>query len=192
MDASRRNFLVVGGRILVMTGLAAAALEHVLADTPEKADSYTTADHWWAMIDRHREVHRLRELRARVQGREQRADEPYYFRTWVERYHVDARDLEHPIVDSPGRRHRRISREASRTDGRRRSSCPRSATTAWTRPASQVCPVGATFRAAMAWCSSTRATASVAAIACRRARMAAATSTRARRRRTSARCATTA
>ena len=33
-----------------MTSVAAAAFEHVLAGSPEKADSYTTADHWWAML----------------------------------------------------------------------------------------------------------------------------------------------
>ena len=28
-------------------------------------------------------------------------DEPIYFRTWVERYHVNMSDPDHPIVDSP-------------------------------------------------------------------------------------------
>ena len=50
MDSTRRDFLILGGKMFVMTSVAAAALEHVIAGSPEKAASYNTADHWWAML----------------------------------------------------------------------------------------------------------------------------------------------
>ena len=35
MDSTRRDFLVLGGKMFVMTSVAAAAFEHVLAGSPE-------------------------------------------------------------------------------------------------------------------------------------------------------------
>ena len=49
MDTTRREFIVIGGKMLFMTAATAAALEHVMAGTPEQADTYTTTDHWWAL-----------------------------------------------------------------------------------------------------------------------------------------------
>jgi hypothetical protein len=50
IDSTRREFLILGTKMFVMTSVGVAAFEHVLAGSPEKADSYHTADHWWAMI----------------------------------------------------------------------------------------------------------------------------------------------
>src|SRR5262249_40688654 len=50
MDTSRRDFLILGSKMFVMTSVAAAAFEHVLAGAPEAASTYNTADHWWAMV----------------------------------------------------------------------------------------------------------------------------------------------
>ena len=50
MDTTRREFIVIGGKMLFMTAATAAALEHVMAGTPEQADTYTTTDHWWALL----------------------------------------------------------------------------------------------------------------------------------------------
>ena len=50
MDTSRRDFLILGSKMFVMTSVAASAFEHVLAGTPEAAATYNTADHWWAMV----------------------------------------------------------------------------------------------------------------------------------------------
>jgi hypothetical protein len=101
MDSTRRDFLILGGKMFVMTGIAAAAFEHVLAGTPEKADTYKTADHWWAMlIDVEKCVGSGHCVRA-CKLENDVVDEAYFFRTWVERYHVDPLDMNHPIVDSP-------------------------------------------------------------------------------------------
>src|SRR5450759_1731488 len=101
MDSTRRDFLILGGKMFVMTGVAAAAFEHVLAGSPEKAESYHIADHWWAMlIDIDKCIgcgHCVRACKLENNV----VDEAYYFRTWVERYHVDPLDINHPTVDSP-------------------------------------------------------------------------------------------
>lgn len=100
-DPSRRDFLIVGGRMLVMTAAAAAALEHVIAGTPEAADTYTSVDHWWAMtIDIRKCIGCGNCVRACKEENDV-PREPFYFRTWVERYHVPNGDIEHPEVDSP-------------------------------------------------------------------------------------------
>ena len=75
--------------------------EHVLAGTPEAAATYNTADHWWAMlIDIEKCIGGGHCVRA-CKLENDVLDEPYYFRTWVERYHVDPLDMDHPMVDSP-------------------------------------------------------------------------------------------
>ena len=50
METTRRDFLMVGTKLLVMTAATASAIEHVLAGAPEAAQAYRTADHWWAML----------------------------------------------------------------------------------------------------------------------------------------------
>src|SRR4051812_39164026 len=101
MDSTRRDFLTLGGKMFVMTAMAAAAFEHVLAGTPEQADTYNTADHWWAMlIDDEKCVGSGHCVRA-CKLENNVVDEAFFFRTWVERYHVDPLDINHPIVDSP-------------------------------------------------------------------------------------------
>ena len=94
---------------------------------------------------RHRQVHRLRQLRARLQGREQRPDEPGYFRTWVERYQVAADDLEHPIVDSPNGGYDGFPELEPTAANVKSSSCPKLCNHCAHSPCVQVCPVGATF-----------------------------------------------
>ena len=101
MEKTRRDFLIIGGKMLVMTGAAAAAFEHVLAGAPEKADTYRIVDHWWAMVIDIEKCIGCGSCAKACKAENDVVDEPYYFRTWVERYHVDPLDMEHPSVDSP-------------------------------------------------------------------------------------------
>jgi Fe-S-cluster-containing dehydrogenase component len=101
MDKTRRDFLILGTRLLVMTGATAAALEHVLNGAPEAATEYKKAEHWWAMIiDLEKCIGAGHCVRA-CKTENDVIDEPMFFRTWVERYHIDMEDPDHPIVDSP-------------------------------------------------------------------------------------------
>src|SRR5881394_2248368 len=97
----RREFLLEGGKILVLTGAAAAALPHILEGTPEKAPGYDTSRHWWAMaVDIERCIGCGGCVRA-CKAENGVPLLPTYFRTWVERYRVRGEHAEHPEVDSP-------------------------------------------------------------------------------------------
>src|SRR5687768_3653349 len=101
METTRRDFLMIGSRLLVMTAATASALEHVLAGTPEAATAYRMAEHWWAMLIDIDKCIGCGNCAHACKVENDVVDEPYYFRTWVERYHIDMADPEHPIVDSP-------------------------------------------------------------------------------------------
>ena len=89
METTRRDFLMVGTKLLVMTAATAAAFEHVVAGTPEAVTTYSTAEHWWAMlIDIEKCIGGGHCVRA-CKTENGVLDEPMYFRTWVERYHVN-------------------------------------------------------------------------------------------------------
>ncbi|MBP1620578.1 MAG: 4Fe-4S ferredoxin, iron-sulfur binding domain protein [Acidobacteria bacterium] len=88
MKIDRRDFVKRSGTFLVMTSAAATAWDHVMAGTPENSPNYRLTDHWWAMaIDIDKCIGCGNCVRAcKVENDVPR--EPYYFRTWVERYHV--------------------------------------------------------------------------------------------------------
>ncbi len=144
MDGTRREFLIVGGRILVMTAAAQAALPHVIAGTPEQANAYQMADHWWAMtIDIRKCIGCGNCVRA-CKVENDVPDEPFFFRTWVERYHIDPADLEHPVVDSPNGGHDGFPEKYEEGKGKT-FFVPKLCNQCEHSPCVQVCPIGATF-----------------------------------------------
>jgi tetrathionate reductase subunit B len=144
MQPTRRDFLIVGGRILVMTAASAAALEHVLAGTPEAAENYSLVDHWWSMTIDVRKCIGCGNCVQACKTENGVVDEPFYFRTWVERYHLDPADLEHPIVDSPNGG--RDGFPEKYADGVGKTFfVPKLCNQCANSPCVQVCPVGATF-----------------------------------------------
>ena len=144
MDGTRRDFLMVGGRILVMTAASAAALEHVVAGTPEAADTYTTLDHWWSMTIDIRKCIGCGNCVQACKTENGVLDEPFYFRTWVERYHIDPANMEHPSVDSPNGGKDGFPEKYADGDGKT-FFVPKLCNQCTNSPCVQVCPVGATF-----------------------------------------------
>jgi ferredoxin len=101
MTEDRRNFLIRGGKLLIVTAISAETLEHLLAGAAETTEEYALFDHWWAMaVDIEKCIGCGNCVRA-CKAENDVSREPYYFRTWVERYHVPEGDIEHPVVDSP-------------------------------------------------------------------------------------------
>lgn len=146
MEQNRRDFLIAGGRLLVLTASAAAAWDFVLAGTPEAAPGYRTSEHWWAMII---DIERCIGCGNCVRACKAENDvplEPYYFRTWVERYRVDPTDMEHPHVDSPNGGFDGFAPIEGEDAGWKSFFVPKLCNHCVESPCVQVCPVGATFR----------------------------------------------
>lgn len=142
---SRRDFLSGGGKLLLVAGASAAGLEKVLAGTPEEADEYDAYRHWWAMaIDIDKCIGCGLCVRA-CKTENDVPDEPYYFRTWVERYHVPGGYSEHPQVDSPNGGHDGFDQRYADDREGKTFFVPKMCNQCASSPCVQVCPVGATF-----------------------------------------------
>ena len=86
-------------RLLILLPAAAVAWKYVLAGTPEAAPNYNMSEHWWAMLI---DVTKCIGCGSCVRACQLENHVPDgYFRTWVERYHVDDWEMEYPKVDSP-------------------------------------------------------------------------------------------
>ncbi|MCU0225004.1 MAG: 4Fe-4S dicluster domain-containing protein [Acidobacteria bacterium] len=144
MDSARRNFVAASGKLLLLTPVAAAALDWVLAGEPEKAPGYALDDHWWAFtIDIARCIGCGSCVRA-CKTENHVPLEPYYFRTWVERYRVKGADEEHPQVDSPDGAYNGFPVLPAAPD-EKSFFVPKLCNHCAHSPCVQVCPVGATF-----------------------------------------------
>jgi Fe-S-cluster-containing dehydrogenase component len=144
MDNSRREFIMVGGKLLFMTAATAAALEHVMAGTPEKVETYKAAEHWWAMLIDIEKCIGCGSCVKACKTENNVSMEPFYFRTWVERYHIENGDEDHPIVDSPNGAFDGFP-EAYEEGKGKTFFVPKLCNHCAHSPCTQVCPVGATF-----------------------------------------------
>ena len=145
MNVARREFLLKTGKLLVLTGSAASAWEALAAGRPETAPAYNMFDHWWAMaIDIGKCIGCGNCVRACKEENDVPRD-PRFFRTWVERYHVDPADLERPVVDSPNGGYDGFPEKYPAGDGTKNFFVPKLCNQCSDSPCVQVCPVGATF-----------------------------------------------
>jgi len=134
MTVSRRHFIS-------LTGAAVVAWDYVLAGAPESSPNYQATDHWWAMlIDITKCIGCGNCVRACAE--ENHVPEGF-FRTWIERYHVDDFHLEDPRVDSPNGG--KDGFPPIPTSAGKDFFVPKLCNQCADSPCVQVCPVGATF-----------------------------------------------
>lgn len=142
-DKNRREFLSTSVRYLLLTAVAAESWDYLVAGTPEAAPSYNIAKHWWAMaIDIEECIGCGNCVRACKTENNVPLD-PWFFRTWVERYHV--KNGEHPDVDSPNGGYDGFPEIYPADDGAKSFFVPKLCNHCAHSPCVQVCPVGATF-----------------------------------------------
>jgi tetrathionate reductase subunit B len=145
MNTDRREFLGRTTKLLILTSAAAAALPDILAGEPQAASNYRLSEHWWGMaIDIEKCIGCGSCVRA-CKTENGVPLEPFYFRTWVERYRVEGGDSDHPQVDSPNGGYDGFREKYREGDPAKAFFVPKLCNQCAHSPCVQVCPVGATF-----------------------------------------------
>jgi tetrathionate reductase subunit B len=145
MTTDRRQFLETSGFVLVGTAAAIAAYEHQVLGGPEPPSRYKALDHWWAFtIDIEKCIGCGNCVRA-CKTENGVPLEPYYFRTWVERYHVPNGVDEHPEVDSPNGGYDGFPEKYAKDDGAKNFFVPKLCNHCAQSPCVQVCPYGCRY-----------------------------------------------
>jgi tetrathionate reductase subunit B len=112
-----------------------------LAGKAEASPNYDMSKHWWAMLI---DVDKCIGCGNCVRACETENDVPEgFFRTWVERYHIEDWQADHPDVDSPNGGHDGFP-ETHKSG--KSFFIPKLCNHCTDSPCVQVCPVGATFR----------------------------------------------
>lgn len=150
MQIDRREFMKGAGKFVILTAAAAAAWDHVLAGRAGQAPGYDMSRHWWAFyIDVEKCIGCGNCVRA-CKEENGVPREPFYFRTWVERYYIPDRDTahpaaeDHPVVDSPNGGYDGFAERYRAGEGKA-FFVPKMCNHCAHSPCVQVCPVGATF-----------------------------------------------
>src|SRR5690242_12393332 len=139
METTRRDLLMQFGKLLVLTGTAARALDK-MGEAPGPGDTYHMAEHWWGMII---DIDKCIGCGNCVRACSKENGVPEgYFRTWVERYQI-TEDREHPFVESPNGGINAFP-PTTRSDVKS-FFVPKLCNHCADSPCTQVCPVGATF-----------------------------------------------
>ncbi len=145
MSSNRRDFVKGAGILLVVAGAGPLDVRHLFAGTPEQAPGYNALAHWWGMaIDIEKCIGCGSCVRA-CKAENGVPLEPFYFRTWVERYHVPAGELEHPLVDSPNGGYDGFPERYRADEDAKNFFVPKLCNHCAHSPCVQVCPVGASF-----------------------------------------------
>ena len=135
MNISRRHFLI-------LLPAAAVAWKSVLAGTPEPRPNYKMSEHWWGMLIDIPQVHRLRQLRARLPDGKRCARRifPHVGGALPRRRrgHDQSRGRSRPTAARKGSRWRA-------EDAGKYFFVPKMCNHCADSPCTQVCPVGATF-----------------------------------------------